>query len=114
MFPIQITTKDVSLSPAIETFVRERADKLSRFCDGVINFHVVIGSPEKRKHQGKLYNVRIDTTVPGKELVVTKKQGEDLYAAIRDAFNAMQRKMEEYLDKRRHHVKTHILPDSEK
>lgn len=107
MLPVQITIRDIPISPAIETHIRKRAEKLNTFFDRISSCRVVIELPQKHKHQGKLYNVRIDITVPGKEFVVTRKLNEDIYVAIRDAFDAIERKLEEYSRKRHGQVKTH-------
>ena len=105
--PLQITIKDIPETPAIEARLRLKAERLARFC-GNINFcRVTLEVPEKRKHQGKLYNVRIDITVPGKELVVKRDLREDLYVSIRDAFHDARRELEEYVRIRRGDVKTH-------
>jgi len=44
--------------------------------------------PHQHKNQGKLFNVRIDIGVPGSEIVVNRDQHEDVYVALRDAFDA--------------------------
>ena len=107
MLPVQITIRDIPSSPAIESNIRKRAQKLNRFYDRVSSCRVVVELMQKHKHQGKLYNVRIDLTVPGKELVVTRKFDQDVYVAIRDSFDALVRQLEEHSKKRRGHVKTH-------
>lgn len=109
MQPVQITIRDLPSSPALEDKIRQRADKLSHFYPRINSCRVVITIPQKHKHQGKLFCVRIDLTVPGKELVVNKKLDEDVYVAVRDAFNAVQRQLESYACKRRGDVKTHDL-----
>jgi ribosomal subunit interface protein len=107
MLPLQLTVKDMPVSPAIESQIRKRVEKLTQFYDRISSCRVVIDSPQKHKHQGKLFNVRIDITVPKKELVVTRKSDEDIYIAIRDAFNAVERQLEEHSRKRHGRVKTH-------
>ncbi|VVC76976.1 hypothetical protein AQUSIP_23030 [Aquicella siphonis] len=107
MLPVQITIRDISTSPALENNIRKRAEKLNRFYDRISSCRIVIELPQKHKHRGKLFNVRIDVTVPGKELVVTHKINEDVYVAIRDAFNAIVRQLEEHSHKRHGRVKTH-------
>lgn len=107
MLPLQITIRDISISPALETHIRKRAEKLNRFYDRISSCRVVVELPQKHKHQGKLYNVRIDITVPGKELVVTRKRDEDVYVAIRDAFDAIVRQLEDHSKKRHGRIKTH-------
>ena len=107
MIAAQITFKDMPISPTIEQNIRKRVDKLKRYFNGLSSCRVVVEQPQKHKHQGKLYNVRIDLTVPGKELAVTHKIHQDIYIAIREAFSAAGRQLEEHGRKRHGHVKTH-------
>lgn len=107
MLPVQITFRDFPPSEAIETTIRKRVDKLHRFHDRIMSCRVVLEFSQKHKRQGKLYNVRIDLAVPGKELVVTHKRDQDVYIAIRDAFDALERQLEEHSRKRHGHVKSH-------
>lgn len=107
MLPVQITVKDIPTSPALETAIRKRVDKLQQFYHRIQSCRVVIEQPQKHKHQGKLFNVRIDLTIPKKELVVTHKQDQDIYVAVREAFNAISRQLEECSRKRHGRVKNH-------
>lgn len=107
MLPVQITIRDMPISPALESAIRKKAEKLLKYYDRICSCRVVIEVPQKHKHQGKLFNVRIDLTVPGKELVVNRKQDEDVYIAIRDAFYAIGRQLEEHSRKRHGRVKSH-------
>jgi ribosomal subunit interface protein len=105
--PLQVTFRDMPSSDAVETRIREKADKLGRFYDRIMGCRVVIEMPQRHKHQGKLHSVRIDLTVPGAELVANHAQHEDVYVAIRDAFTAITRQLEDYARKQRGDVKTH-------
>lgn len=107
MLPVQVTIRDMPASPTLETNIRKRAEKLNQYYDRVMSCRVVVELQQKHKRQGKLFNVRIDVTVPGKELVVTRKMDQDVYVAIRDAFNAIIRQLEEHARKRHGRVKTH-------
>jgi ribosomal subunit interface protein len=104
---IQITIRGIPASKLLETHIRQKIEKLDRYNKQITSARVVVELPQKHKHQGKLYNVRIDILVPGKELVVTHKQDEDVYIAIRDAFEAIERQLEEHSRKRHGRVKTH-------
>lgn len=104
---VQITIRDISLSQVLETHIRARAEKLTRFYERINSCRVVVEQQQKHKHQGKLYNVRINLTVPKKEFAVTHKYDQDVYVAVRDAFDAIERQLEEYARKRNGHVKTH-------
>jgi len=99
----------------MEAEVRQRAEKLERIYDRIVGCRVVIEAPHRRQHKGKLYAAKIDVTVPGKEIVVNSTGPndhghEDAYLAIRDAFDAMQRKIEAHAAKQRGQVKTHTQP----
>lgn len=105
--PLQITSRDFELSEVYKEEIRERAEKLDRFYDGIMRCRVVVETPHRHKHEGKLYNVRIDMTVPGSELVIKREPDEDLVVAIRKSFDAANRQLEEYAKKQRQDVKRH-------
>lgn len=107
MLPIQITVRDTSSSDALEDCIRKKAIKLTQFYPRINSCRVVVDSPQKHKRQGKLYGVHIDLTVPGKEIAVNHKHNEDVYIAIRDAFIAAKRQIEEYASKQRGDIKKH-------
>ncbi len=60
--------------------------------------------------KGGAYKVRIDLTVPGDELVVSRQADEDLYVAIRDVFDAARRRLEDYSRRQRGSVKAYEVP----
>lgn len=93
--PLQITVRNMSLSDAAKAAIQEKAAKLDAVDDRVIGCRVLVELPHKHHHQGALYNVRIDLTIPGAELVVKREPHEDLYVAIRDAFSAARRQLRE-------------------
>ena len=109
--PVEVTLRDIPHSVAVETRIHEKIAKLERFHERLMSCRVTVESPQHRKHQGKLYSVHIDIKVPGGgELVVNRIQNEDIYIAIRDAFNAVARKLEDHVRCQRGDVKTHAIP----
>ena len=114
--PLQIAFRNMEPSPAVEARVREKAAKLDQFYDRIMACRVVVEAPHRHHHKGKLYHIRIDLTVPDGELVVSHEHPqdhahEDIYVAIRDAFDALQRQLEDYARRQRVDVKTHeVLP----
>jgi ribosomal subunit interface protein len=113
--PLQIAFRDIEPSPAIESRVREEAAKLEEFHKNIIGCRVVVEAQHRRHHKGTLYNVRLDMTVPGAELVVSRDPErdhahEDVYVAIRDAFDAAQRRLQDQARRRRGAVKAHEGP----
>ena len=110
--PLQITFRYMEPSAAIEARIRERVAKLDRFYDRIMSCRVIVEAPHRHHHQGKLYHVRVDLTVPGGELVVSREPAEhhaheDVYVAIRDAFDAAQRRLADYARRQRQDVKAH-------
>jgi ribosomal subunit interface protein len=105
--PVQITFKDIPPSEAVETHIREKVAKLETFYPNIIGCHVTVELPHKHHHQGKLHNVRIDIKVPGSEIVVNRDKHEDIYVALRDAFDAAKRQVEEFGRRQRGDVKHH-------
>lgn len=105
--PVQITFRDIPPSDAVETAIREKVDGLERFSDHIMSCRVTVGIIQKHKHQGKLFNIRVDLTLPGSEIVVNRDQAEDIYVAIRDAFDSVKRKLEEQVRRMRSDVKVH-------
>lgn len=106
----QITFKDVPPSDAVEKTIREKASKLERYYSRIIGCRVAVEAVQQRQHQGKLYSVRIDITVPGSEIVINRIENEDVYVAIRDAFDAAKRKLEAFAERQRGEVKIHEEP----
>jgi ribosomal subunit interface protein len=105
--PLQITIRDVEHSEALETHIREKAKKLDEFFNHIMSCRVVVEVPHKHHHQGKQYNVRIDIGVAGGEIAVNRDHAEDVYVALRDAFDVAKRQLEDYARKLRGDVKTH-------
>ena len=105
--PLQITIRDIEQSEALETHIRDKAKKLDEFFDRITSCRVVVEVPHKHHHQGKQFNVRIDIGVPGSEIVVNRDHAEDVYVALRDAFDAAKRQLEDYARKLHGNVKAH-------
>jgi ribosomal subunit interface protein len=114
--PLQITFRHMDPSPALEAFIRQRAEELDQFFDRITSCRVVVECRHPRQQQGKLFEVRIDLTVPGAEIVVGRDPGanhahEDAHVAVRDAFDAARRRLEDHARDRRGAVKLHSVPD---
>ena len=105
--PLQITIRNIEHSEALEMRIRDKAKKLDEFFDHIMSCRVVVETPHKHHHQGKQFNVRIDIGVPGNEIVVNRDHAEDVYVALRDAFDAAKRQLEEYARKLHGNVKAH-------
>lgn len=108
--PLEISTRWITLSPPLEAELRKRADRLERRFDRITSCRIAVERPTGNHHQeGGPYRVRVDVTVPGSELVANK-EAEEIYAAIRDAFEAAERQVDDWASRRRGEVKTPVLP----
>lgn len=110
--PLQITFRNMDASEFVEAAIREKAEKLEHFFSDIMSCRVVVESLHKHHQHGNLYNVHIDVKVAGKEIAVSREAGldhahEDIYVAIRDAFNAIQRRLQDHSAKIQQQVKTH-------
>ncbi len=105
--PLQITTRNMSLSDAAEEAIREKVEKLEHFHEKITSCRVVVECPHRHSQQGVLYNVLIDITVPGKEIIVKREPDEDLYVAIRDSFDAAKRQLQDHARRQRGDIKAH-------
>lgn len=110
--PLQITFHGIDHSDAVETRVREKVAKLEQFFDRITGCKVAIESHRKNTsnlhHKGDSFSVRLDLTVPGQELVVKREpdEHEDIYAALKSAFQAMERQLKDYVARTRGDVKS--------
>lgn len=111
--PLKITFRNMETSEAVDAEVRKRVDKLSGKHSDMVSCHVVVEAPPQHRRKGGLYKVRIEISCPEANVMVNKEphaehhDHEDVYVAIRDAFNAADRQLEQYRRKKKGHVKTH-------
>jgi ribosomal subunit interface protein len=105
--PLQISLHGIEHSNALYNAIREKADKLERYYDHIMSCRVVLELAGRHKRHGKQFSVRIDLKVPGGELVVTREHDEDLQIALREAFDAARRQLEDYARGQRGDVKRH-------
>jgi ribosome-associated translation inhibitor RaiA len=102
--PLQITFHSLQRSDAITGQVRNRARKLEKFFDRIQFCRVAIEAPHRHRSKGNDYRVRVEVSVPGRQLVVTRGGSDDdrmytdVYVAIRDAFAAIRRQLDDYTE----------------
>jgi len=106
--PLQISFRGMESSQAVEERVHERIARLERVFDRITSCHVTIEAPHRHHQNGRIYEVKVDLRVPGAELV-TKQEGsndhahEDVYVALRDAFDAAERRLEDFAHRHNGH-----------
>jgi ribosome-associated translation inhibitor RaiA len=99
--PVEITFNGVEKSTAIEARIAEKVAALERRFARMTHCRVVVEAPHRRSKLGKLFHVQIEIGVPGRAPVIVRSdreenhEHEDLSAALRDAFDAARRLLDE-------------------
>ena len=126
----QVTFRNMSAIPDVRETIESRIQKLETFCKPILSCRVIIEAPANHHRKGDPFQVRIDATLSDGKVVV--KHAESLYPgkrdpdseqlrkgrettsernclmlAVRGAFSATRRKLQEHVRLRRADVKTH-------
>ncbi len=130
IIPVQVTFRNVASTPEVEEKIRVLARKLERFYSPITSCRVLVEAPARHRKKGFPFHVRIDLTVPEGEIVVkreptlhareqtmaeerlrkqmeTQPELKHLEVAVREAFHAARRRLEDHARRRRADVKTH-------
>ncbi|HEV2300760.1 MAG TPA: HPF/RaiA family ribosome-associated protein [Stellaceae bacterium] len=104
--PLQISFRHMGASPAIEARIKSRVAELERLFDRIVSCRVAVECRHPRHQQGNLFRVRVALKVPGREIVVGRDPAahhahEDAHVAVRDAFDAARRLLEDHVRKTR-------------
>jgi ribosomal subunit interface protein len=102
----QVLFRNIDHSDAVQEAVLKRVEKLERFSDQIHSMRVILESPHNNHHKGKVYHVGVEALIPNHDIVVShdqhdKHEHEDIYVAIRDAFNAVERRLKAVAGKQR-------------
>jgi ribosomal subunit interface protein len=113
--PLEITFRNMDHSDAVEARIREKVEKLEQVYDRITACRVRVEAINRQHTKGNLFQVNIELSVPGKQVVVDRNPGknhahEDVYVAVRDAFNAARRRLEDHSRRKSGKVKTHEVP----
>lgn len=132
--PLLISFHNMRPSATIEKTVRKKAARLNLFYNRITSCRVTIEGPHRHHRKGNIFPVRIDLSLPGREIVITRplnhsnafpaadywgeakaetesrystKSGthEDAYVAIREVFDAAVRRLHHYIGRRRARVR---------
>ena len=112
---VQISFRGMETSPSAEAQVRRRAEELQQFSDRVTACRVTLEAAHRRHRQGTIYQVRVELAVPGGKIVVNREPGEDhahedMHVAIRDAFDAARRRLQDHMRRLDGQTKQHEAP----
>jgi cold shock CspA family protein len=134
LIPTQVTFRGIEHSDALEAVIRERVEWLEQFYAGIVGCRVLVELPHRHRRDGQHFHVRIDLTVPGGAPIIVSHEptlhgpakdveeeahrkdseiaGVNRYAhvAVRQAFDAARRRLQDFAREHRGAVKTHEVP----
>jgi hypothetical protein len=131
--PLTITFPKSKPSPWLEAEIRDRVDRLSGICADILSCRVVVDIPHKHHQRGNRFCLRIEVSVPGEDLAITRDANlhaavkdmdetqwakrfdvegtrRDIRIVVGDAFDAARRRLRDYVQLRRGDVKRHAAP----
>jgi ribosome-associated translation inhibitor RaiA len=98
--PVEVHFHGIEKSEAIEQRVREKVARLEKYFGRMTSCRVGIEVPQRTAQKPKVYQIKIEIGVPRRAPIVISHErkgshaGEELQLAIRDAFEAAQRKVD--------------------
>lgn len=117
--PIQMKiTFENGLSPseALRRRISKESEKLETFHDRITSCSVAVKGRSHRRKHGDLFSVRLQISMPGaRDIVIDRNPPddhahEDAYVAIRDAFSAARRRLQDRRRRQQGKVKIHERP----
>ena len=108
----QVSFDDLPVDEAVREIILDHVAELERFSDRITGCHVVVAQPHRHRRHGRLWSIRVDLAVPGGEIAINRHHSrdhahEDVRVAIRDAFDAARRRLEDHVRRMRGDEKTH-------
>lgn len=104
--PLEVTYRGMEPTESLDARIGEWVDRLERVCSRIVRCEVVVETPHRHHRQGRRFSVHVRVTVPTTELVVSHDPGadgahQDAHVAVRDAFIAARRQLEDHVARMR-------------
>jgi hypothetical protein len=98
--PMTLTFRHIDHSGTLEDRARKIGSRLEHFCERVKRCHMTLEGPGNGSTAGAPYLVKIDLIVPGAQIHADSLHldgagHEDIYLALRDAFNNAKRQLQD-------------------
>ena len=99
--PLQISLRGIATSDALQRAIRDKAQKLEHFYDRITGCRVALTLDARHQHQGRQFSVHVGVKLPGGAIEITREHDRNLHVALRDAFDAARRQLEDYAREKR-------------
>ena len=131
LIPTQVMFRGLAHDDALEAEIRGHVSWLEQFYGNIVRCRVLVEVPHRHRRDGRHFHVRVETTVPGGSPIVVnhepslhgrlKDEEDDAHrkedevksvhryagVAIREAFDAARRRLEDFAREQRGAVKAH-------
>jgi ribosome-associated translation inhibitor RaiA len=93
-------------SEALEQRIHDEIKLMDKSYSRITACRVVIERPSNHHRNGENFHVKVELSVPGRVLSVSRcpserKSSKDAYAAVNEAFGSMRRQLQNYVGVRR-------------
>ena len=115
--PIEVAFQHCEPSEEICAAIAKQAKRLEKFSDRITSCHVAVAGPSTRRRHGDLFQIDVRIAMPEHhDVIVTRTHGdaperEHALVAIREAFDAAVRQIEDVERDMRGQVKQHAAED---
>jgi cold shock CspA family protein len=108
--PMQLSSTGVDLTPDQQAMIAGAVTNLEQFFGRLVACHVTVGVPNRRMHGDPIaWTFRLELTVPGQVLTVTRQTKPSFREALEDAFSVARRQLQDYAREIRGDVKVPAL-----
>lgn len=104
---LRVNVQGLVLSEPMKLRIAEKFARLDRYYRRITGCTVSVTEAKSGKRHGRLFHVRVAVTLPMRTLAVTRQRGPTLSVAIREAFDAMRRRIQDYARVMRGQIKAH-------
>ena len=102
--PLKVVDRAGLLTGKLAEHVRERTQKLAHFYGRVKQCRVTIDGPGQHALRGRV-RVRIYLSLPNSEIAINRQAAEDLPIALRESFDAADRRLEDFVRSQKQSLK---------
>jgi len=109
--PLEISFHGLEKSDAVEARIRDKFTRLQQHFARITHARVVVETPRKHSPTAKVFHVKIEIGLPGQKPLIISSEPEvdqartDVSLAIRDAFAAARRRLDDIAAKIKHPAK---------
>jgi len=109
--PLEISFHGLEKSDAVEARIRAKFLRLQQHFDRITHARVVVETPRKHSPTAKVFQVKIEIGLPGLKPLIVSREPEveqaraDVSLAIRDAFAAARRRLDDVAARIKHPAK---------